>query len=74
MRPRVPRDCPGLPPAAPNPGLPTMPLDDGLAVPFDDGLPFSTPLDRKGLPIMLFLEEMEHRLSLLPVDADLPLL
>ena len=51
-----------------------MPLDDGLGVPFDAGLPFSIPLDWKGLPIMLFLELMGLMLSLLPFDTDLPLL
>ena len=72
MRPRVPLDCPGLMPTAPNPGLPIMPLDDGLPLPFSEGLPFSSPIGLKGLPIVFFLEETGLMLSLLP--ADLPLL
>jgi len=72
MRPRAPLDAPGLWP--PRPGLPIIPLDDGLAMPFDAGLPFSIPLDWKGLPIKLFLELIGLMLSLLLLDTDLPLL
>ena len=70
MRPRAP--LAGLIPAAPKTGLP-KPLVEGLAMPFVDGLPFSLDFDQKGLPIMLFLEEMGLMLSLLPLGADLPL-
>lgn len=58
----------------PNPGLLIMPLDEGLAMPFGAGLPFSLPLDWKGLPIMLFLELMGLMLSRLLLGRDLPLL
>lgn len=72
MRPWAPLDAPGLWP--PSPGLPIIPLDVGLAMPFDAGLPFSIPLDWNGLPIKLFLELMGLMLSLLLLDTDLPLL
>ena len=71
MRPRAPLDAPGL---WPSPGLPNIPLDDGLAMPFEAGLPFSIPLDWNGLPIKPFLELMGLMLSLLLLDTDLPLL
>ncbi len=51
-----------------------MSRDDGLAMPFDAGLPFSIPLDWNGLPIKLFLELMGLMLSLLLLETDLPLL
>lgn len=71
MLPRAALDAPGLMPAALNPGLP---LDDGLPSALEDAeLPFSRPLDWKGLPVKLFLELTGLMLSRLLLELDLPL-
>ena len=69
MRARPALDAPGLIPAAPKPGLL---LDDGLGIALEDaGLPFSRPLDWKGLPVKLFLELTGLMLSRLLLDLPL---